>query len=270
MNGLNKAGKLILIVLVMGMFFVSQANGQTGTSTTTPAAKEGATEEGWHASIAPYVWFSGVHGTVGALGHEAGVDATFGDLFNYLNIGVMGTVEVRYSRVIMPVDFLWMSLSDNKALPINDAEAESIHSNMKEFIVTPKIGYRIADGRRVKIDALFGARIWHLNTSLNLQPRELNLGFAQATTWADAVAGGRFTFMLTPKVAVIVAGDAGGISSRSDWQLVGLLGYKLSRGWSLLAGYRYLSVDYRPGTNKQFVYDVNMPGAVLGAEYTFK
>jgi hypothetical protein len=163
-----------------------------------------------------------------------------------------------------------MSLSDDRALPLNDPEAESVKANMKEFIVTPKIGYRVADGKRVKVDALFGARIWHLNTSLNLQPKELALGFSQATTWADAVAGGRFTFMLTPKAAVIVAGDAGGISSRSDWQVVGLLGYKISRKWNLLGGYRYLSVNYRPGTGKQFVYDVNMPGLILGATYIIK
>ncbi|MGB9433895.1 MAG: hypothetical protein WBQ89_16750, partial [Candidatus Acidiferrum sp.] len=56
----------------------------------------------------------------------------------YLNIGAMGTVEVRHDRVLMPVDFLWMRLSDNKALPLNDPEAESIKATLSEFFVTPK------------------------------------------------------------------------------------------------------------------------------------
>ena len=269
MNWLSKANKTTWMILAIGaLCFSPRANAQT--STTTPAAQEGATEVGWHANFTPYIWFSGVHGTAGALGHDAAVSATFGDIFNYLNIGVMGAFEVRHGRVLMPVDFLWMSLSDNHALQLDDPEAESIHANMKEFIVTPTIGYRIADGQKVKVDALFGARIWHLNTTLNLQPKELNMRFAQATTWADAVAGGRFTFVLSRKVSVIVLGDAGGGSSRSDYQIAGLLGYKISRKWNLLAGYRYLSVDYRPNGAKQFVYDVDMPGAVLGATYTIK
>jgi hypothetical protein len=122
----------------------------------------------------------------------------------------------------------------------------------------------------VKVDALFGARIWHMSTDLKLQPVELQTGFSQATTWADAVAGGRITFMLSPKASIIILGDAGGISARSDWQAAGMIRYQISRRWKLLAGYRYLSVDYRPNNNPQFVYDVNMPGLGVGATFSIK
>jgi hypothetical protein len=270
MNWFSKAGKTTLFVLTLvALSFTPRANAQ-GTSTTAPQAKEGSTPDGWHAAITPYVWFAGVHGTTGALGHEAQVNASFGDIFDYLNIGVMGTLEVDHGRVLVPVDFLWMSFSDNKSLPLNDLQAESVHANMKTFIVTPQLGYRIADGNRVKVDAVFGARIWHLNTSLNLQPTELRLGFSQASTWTDAVAGGRIKFDLSRKASVILLGDAGGGSSRLDYQAAGLLGYQISRRWVLLAGYRYLSVNYRPTGGKQFVYDVNMPGLVLGATFHIK
>ncbi len=36
------------------------------------------------------------------------------------------------------------------------------------------------------------------------------------------------------------------------------------------AGCRYLSVDYRPNGNALFVYDVNMPGLVIGATFNVK
>ena len=272
MNWFNKTGKTTLMIFAMGMIFVSQANAQAGAgaSTTAPEAKDTAASDGWHAFITPYIWFAGVHGTSGALGHDAAVSATFGDIFNYLNIGAMGVVEVRYGRVLMPVDFLWIRLSDQKAFPLDDPEAESIKAKMSEFFVTPKIGYRIADGKKMKVDALFGARIWHLGTTLTLQPVELETGFSQATTWADAVAGGRITFALSPKASVIVGGDAGGGSARSDYQIAGALAYQISRRWNLSAGYRYLSVNYRPNGNKQFVYDVDMPGAMVGATFTIK
>ena len=47
-------------------------------------------DEGWHVGFTPYIWFAGIHGTVGAPNHDASVHATFGDIFNYLNIGLMG------------------------------------------------------------------------------------------------------------------------------------------------------------------------------------
>lgn len=273
MNWSGKTGKALLALGLGTLFLAMQTNAQTTSTTTNPAPKveqEDPAEAGWHMDFTPYIWFAGLHGTTGALGHDASVHASFGDIFNYLNLGAMGTFEVRNGRVLMPVDFLWMKLSDNKALPLNDAEAESVDTTMRETILTPKIGYRIGDGKRVKVDALFGARIWHISTDLKLQPRELETGFSQATTWADAVAGGRITFLLSPKASVTVFGDAGGASARSDWQAGGVLGYQVSRRWNLLFGYRYLSVNYRPNTNAQFVYDVNMPGLALGATFKIK
>ncbi len=242
-----------------------------GTGKETNKDKEAATEDGWHFAVTPYIWFAGVHGTVGALGHDASVHAGFSDIFNYLNIGAMGVFEMRYKRVIMPVDFMWMKLSDEKGLPITD-DVASVKATMRETMLTPKIGYRIADGKKVKVDALFGVRYWHLNTELGAFAggTQVGNGFSQSANWADAVAGGRIILALSPKAFVAFGGDAGGGSARSDYQIGGVLGYKISRKWDLLAGYRYLSVNYRPTGTAQFIYNVNMPGMVVGATYNFK
>jgi len=275
MNCFRKAAKTALLVLTMGaLFSLPRASAQTEPptpkSTDAPQSDETNTDGGWHVGITPYLWFAGVHGTAGALGHDASVHATFGDIFDYLNIGAMGVVETRYNRVLMPLDFMWMKLSDNKAIPLDDPEAASIKAKMTETMLAPKIGYRVADGKKVKVDALFGIRYWHLSTSLNLQPTQIAGGFSQSANWVDAVAGGRITTILSRKAFVTVLGDAGGGSARSDYQVAGFLGYQISRRWVLLAGYRYLSVDYRPNGRAQFVYDVNMPGVVIGATFNAK
>ena len=273
MNWQGKTGRALIALALGTLFLGMQANAQTTSTTSTPAPKveqEDPAEAGWHMDFTPYIWFSGLHGTTGVLGHDASVHASFGDIFNYLNLGAMGTFEVRHGRVLMPLDFIWLKLSDNKSLPLNDMQAESVDATMRETILTPAIGYRIGDGKKVKVDALFGARIWHINTDLKLQPRELETGFSQSTTWGDAVAGGRITLMLSPKASVTILGDAGGGAARSDWQAAGLLGYQLSRRWKLLAGYRYMSVNYRPNGNLQFVYDASMPGLVVGATFKIK
>jgi hypothetical protein len=63
---------------------------------TTASPDDG--RRGW---ITPYLWFAGVNGTVGALSLETGVHASFGDIFSYFNIGLMGEVEARRN------DFCW-------------------------------------------------------------------------------------------------------------------------------------------------------------------
>jgi hypothetical protein len=246
---------------------VPTALAQNQTATTPKTETPLPSDDGWHVGITPYIWFAGVHGTVGALDHETSVHASFGDIFNYLNIGLMGLVEPRYNRIVMPVDFMWMKLSDNKALP-SEEDATSVKAKMTETILTPKIGYRFVDTKKVKVDALFGFRYWHLRTSLTFQPTQDY--FSQSANWVDGLGGGRIELALTPKLSAIIGGDAGGGSARLDYQVGGGLGYKLSRRWVLVAGYRYLAVDYRPTGKPGFIYDVAMPGLVLGATFNVK
>jgi hypothetical protein len=258
--------------LILGvLLFLPPANAQINSETNveSPQAKEANPDNGLHVAIAPYLWFAGVHGTAGALGHDTAVNASFGDVFKYFNIGAMGVVDVRYNRVIMPLDFMWMKLSDDKALALNDVGFQSVKAKMTETMLAPKIGYRMVDGKRTKVDALFGIRYWHVTTDLAPQPQVGN-GFSQSANWVDAVAGGRIQVALSAKAFIAMAGDAGGGSARSDYQAAGILGYKISRKFVLLGGYRYLSVNYRPNGKAQFVYDVNMPGLMFGVTINVK
>src|SRR5580698_8593359 len=47
---------------------------QQSTSDSTP--------DGWRGQIAIYGWFPGIHGTVGVLGHDAGIHVPFSDVFH--------------------------------------------------------------------------------------------------------------------------------------------------------------------------------------------
>lgn len=67
-----------------------------------------------------------------------------------------------------------------------------------------------------------------------------------------------------------MAGDAGGNDARLDYQVAGTLGYKIGRKLVMLVGYGYLHLNYRPNGDAQFVYDICMPGLVLGATCNIK
>jgi len=238
----------------------------TGAQTPANTPSQNPPVDGWHIAVSPYLWFAGIHGTVGALGKEASVHASFGDIFSQLNIGLMSVVETRYDRIVMPVDFIWMNLSDEKSLTAGPVT--SVKADMTQIILTPKVGYRFVDHGKVKVDALLGFRYWHMGTALTSQPAGPTPG--ASGNWVDALGGGRMQARLTPKLSVNVFGDIGGGGADSDYQAGGLLGYELNKKWTLSAGYRYMAVNYRPDTIAGFVDDTVTSGLLVGAIWNIK
>ena len=244
-----------------------QAQSQIPSSANTSAS--GADDKGWHAELSPYLWFAGTHGTVGALGRDASVHASPSDLLSHFNFGILGAAEARYNRFLLTGDLLWIRLSDSKALPFPGLSATSADVRVGQLVWTSNIGYRLIDHKRFKADASVGARYWHLGQKLSFNPSILGLSVNPSQSWADIVVGGRVQIPLGPKLSVTTLGDVGGwnATSKLDYQFAGLLGYKIGRKWTLLAGYRYLFVDYRSG---DILYNMVTSGAVLGAAYSFK
>ena len=63
--------------------------------------------------------------------------------------------------------------------------------------------------------------------------------------------------------------DPGG-ASELTWQLAGYLIYKTSGSISLLAGWRYFSIDYESGQGpSRFLYDMEIQGPALGMSWAF-
>ena len=188
----------ILGLLLATLSCATMASAQSQNAMATPTQTDSSdADQGWHVDATPYLWFPGMHGTVGALGHQSSVHVTARNVLSYFDFGLMGTVEIRYSRIIIPVDFMWVRLKDEKGIPITDA-VESVNVKINEDIFTPKVGYRIVSRTRFKADYLIGMRYWHLGTTLTLQP-QIASGFYGAANWVDAVEGARFQWFFTPK-----------------------------------------------------------------------
>ena len=177
----------------------------------------------------------------------------------------MGAVEPRRNRLLLPVDFMWVRLKDNKGLPLTDFGITSATVRITESILTPKIGYRLADTERWKLDALFGIRYWHLGESLTLNPSTTQ--FSRAQNWVDFNLGMRVAAALTPKMSVTAFGDEGAGGSRLDYQVGGFLGYRVKRTVGLLLGWRYLYVDRKANGG---VLDVHESGPILGVSFDVK
>ncbi len=226
----------------------------------------GGAGDDWRVSIAVYGWFTGVRGTAGALGHNAGIDQSFTDVFHVLKGMIPIAVEADKGRFVMPIDFIWLKLGIDNGIPQNDFGQTSIDTHLTQSIFTPKIGYRLYNGDHLKVDALGGIRYWYLGLNNTLVPS--GLGNSRSTNWVDGLGGARFIFPLGDKAALTVAGDAGAGGANLDYQVVGLVNYQFTNRWGLAVGWRYLDVDYRP-SNHQFVYDAIMNGPIGGLNFTF-
>jgi hypothetical protein len=236
------------------------------TTTTTASA---TSDSDFHLSVSGYLWLPGVHGNVGALGRTVAVSASPGDLLSNFRFGIMGFIEPSYKRIIFPVDLMWIRLEDDKAIPFPNLEVNNANIKGGELILTPKIGYRIVDREKLKIDALTGFRYWHFSENLKFTPSNLNLNFSSSQNWVDPLVGGRITVPLSPKVAVTIAGDVGGwgVGSQLDYQAVGLLGYRIKPALTLQAGFRYLDVDY---TSAGTVINLATSGVMFGITLNLK
>jgi hypothetical protein len=262
---------IVLSVLCSLRAFADAPADLTASSDPTSAASDGlpdapsshsaAADDSWRFLISIYGWFPGMHGTVGVLGHDAGVHMPFSDLFHYLKGVIPIAFEADKGRFVMPLDFFWVKLGDNKGIPFNELGQTSVDAHITESIFTPKVGYRIIDGEHMKVDALVGLRYWHLSQSLTLVPSQVSR--SQSANWVDGLGGGRFIFPLGEKAAVTIAGDAGGGGASSDYQVVGLFTYKFTQKLGLGLGWRYLDVNYFNG-NKGFLFDAAMTGALAG------
>jgi hypothetical protein len=245
----------------------ADANAQTSNNPSPQPATDSADDQ-WHFNFTPYLWFAGASGTAGALGHDVSFDASAGDLLSHFHLGLMANVEARKNRFVMPIDFMWIDLQAARGLPF-DQGLSSVKLGISETVFDPKVGYRIVDHEKVKIDALIGLRYWHLGQSLNFNPPIFN-GISASQNWVDGIAGGKFEFALAPKASVIIAGDAGGGGSSLDYQVVGVLGLRLCRVAILDLGWRYLYVNYLSSAPKSAAFDAHMSGALLGVTFNLK
>ena len=182
--------------------------------------------------MTPYLWFPGVHGTAGAFNRDVGVHASAWDLLTHLRFGLMGTAEARRGGlIVLPLDIFWVRLRDDDANPFPNLNARTADFRAGLFILTPKVGLRLVDEERIKCDVLAGFRYWHLSQDFHFSPAPLNLNFSRSQDLVDPLVGTRIEAAVSKKFVVNLAGDVGGWGTGStlEYQLVGMLGYKVKR-----------------------------------------
>jgi hypothetical protein len=233
------------------------------SSTTTTASP---TADTWQFVSLSYLWFPGLHGTIGARGYEASPHVSPSDLASHFNIGIMGSFEADHGRWGVPFDYVWVKVGDNKTF--TNFPGYTANPTAKEGILTPKVTYLVLDGKAIKIKATAGLRYWHLGTNLKLTPPDApSVSVGDSVNWVDFVGGANIVAPLSPKIAFMMLGDAGGGGANVDYQVAGMLNYQIKPKWGIGLGYRYIDANYR--NSNGVIFDTAQSGIAFTLLYKY-
>lgn len=238
--------------------------------------------------ITPYMWGTGLKGRISPFRHgpTLDVDKSFSDVLHDLDFGGFINVWARYDRFVFSGDLMYVETTGTEAtgplpafqipgLGVIIPPGASVEGKVdtKQFTATLQGGYRVIDTSQFTLDALAGARFWHVSNDVTVRATVPLVGSWAATHgesfgWVDPLVGVRAFLPLTEKLSVQAQADIGGFGIGADftWMALATVNYTATEKLSVSAGYKVLDVDYAHGGH---VFDTRLSGPVLGMTLRF-
>lgn len=227
----------------------------------------------WEVVLAPYLLLPSIDGqtTIGRVGGDVSVDP--GGIFSSLQFGGMFHAEAHHkSGVGVMADAAFMFLGDGAS---GRRGVGRVNADVFQGIFEIYGAYRFDLGQ-TKLDAYGGARIWDIDTDIDVRAGPLSGEFEGGDTWVDPVLGLRVQQRIASSWRLQVQSDIGGFgvggSSDFSWNVMGGLAYDGWESTSVFLLYRALSVDFdsgTPGTASFFEYDAITHGPLIGVAVRF-
>lgn len=244
------------------------------------APPEEPKDNGWKFIVTPYFMAAALDGKTGVGDVTTQLDVPFSELLENLSAGFMGTAEAHKGRWIIGIDAIYFKVSDQKSKtvtgPFGQIDVEgTVEVTASESVYQPTLGYRVMDEGGPTLDLYVAARYTGLDTDMYLASTTSIPSFpggsrtiSESKSWWDPVIGGRIIFPIRERFMVMTLADFGGFGVGSEvayqWMLVG--GWKISKMFSLDAGYRYFKEDY---DQDNFVWDMVASGFLMGVGIAF-
>ena len=226
-----------------------------------------AVAEEWRYNATLYGWLTSLSATVGTPLGTVEVEQSFSDVFDQLDYAVFGTFEARRGTWGLIGDLAHANLSRTESFlptaPFGAARIDTRLTALSGYAV-----YRIVETGTVGVDVGAGLRYYDLSLRMGLTGPSLDI--RRTDSWADPIIGARAVWDIGDGWRGAIALDAGGfgIGNASDlsWQAVAELEYGFSDRWSVLFGYRHLSID-RPIDGREMKLELS--GPLIGVRARF-
>jgi opacity protein-like surface antigen len=252
--------QIAAVALVLALALAAPAWSEEGPRT--------AMDDRWHFAITPYFWFTALDGTVSMKGlAEVPVDVPFSDIWDNLDVGILGRFEARRNRVGFWADTTYIKLGVSVAGDRPILGQLGLKSDVRSVLSEGIVFYRVTTGGSrggAWLDVLGGVR--YVGTTSQLKgklPDGTDLSSTKQTIdWVDGLVGARFHVPLGSRLGLHGRGDVAGLGSDFSWNLLGGVDVALGERWALGAGYRHLDVDYdKDEAGERQLYKVKYDGA---------
>lgn len=273
---MNRYAIILVLAGLYGGEAAHAADAASGRS-EEPAPVVDATST-WALQVTPYMWAAGLKGEISPFRRAPtiGIEKSFSDVMDDLNFGGFVNVWARYDRFVFSGDMMYVDTTDSHAfgplpaLPIAVPPGTVINGSVdsKQFMATLQGGYRVVDTPDFTLDALAGARFWHISNDVTVSALGMSRTYGESFGWVDPVVGIRAFLPLTDRLSVQAQADVGGFGVGADitWSALATVNYTVTDHLSISAGYKVLDVDYARGGH---VYDTRLSGPVLGMTLRF-
>lgn len=274
------------VVIALSLCGAHSAYGADATLEVPPEQHGQVNSPNWALQITPYMWAAGLDGHISPFrrGPTIGVEKSFSDVLENLNIGGFVNIWGRYDRFVFSGDIMYVDTTDSHgagplpAFTIPGVGAIPPGGNIdakvdtKQFTATLMGGYRVIDRPQFTLDVLGGARFWHISNDVTLTGSlggmSGSVSYDESFGWIDPLVGLRAFLPLTEKLSLQGQADVGGFGAGSDltWSALATVNYVVSDRLSASVGYKVMDVDY---DHNGHVYDTRLSGPVLGMTFRF-
>jgi hypothetical protein len=212
----------------------------------------------WTYSITPYVWMTGLKGTVSIGDFEVPVDESFSDILDDVKLGMMFAAEAHNGKWGVFSDVVYANLENGTETLLGVRTTD-----IKQSLLTVGGIYRVMDSDQTQMDV--GAGIRYTNAKLKISGPLVNT--ADSDSSIDPILMARLRYRAAEKVSFILTGGIGGFGVDADllWQLEATVGYNISESMVLMFGYRHF--DYK--LEDDVTVDIAMRGLALGVSFFF-
>lgn len=233
-----------------------------------------AAEDGWEFNVMPYVWASGIDGSLSHAGlpRDFEVEAKFKDILENLDFGAMMAFEGHKGRVGFLLDGMYIKLSRDATVPQIGLPVEL---GSTTFTGMAAGQYRIVDDSIGSLDLLAGIRYWSVKSRFSYEvpvgtplppPLPPAYSASESANWVDGMVGAKMVVHVLPRVTLNAHGMVGTGGSRLTSDALLAVGFGLGQSTSVLLGYRHIKADYSKGN---FNFDASLQGPALGLGFRF-
>ncbi|CAI8708306.1 Outer membrane protein [Pseudomonas chlororaphis] len=239
----------------------------TAAGSSLPIVAMAADDDSWQFNGGPYLWGAGIRGHVGhrSTGTQF-IKSDFSDIARTVDMSVMLMGEARRGPYSVLADLMYIDTDTRNRLP-EGAPASKLEVESKTASGFLGGGYTVLGDDNHRLDVAGGVRVWYSSTAITLHGGPAGgLSGSDKATWADAMVGLRGHYAVNDRFWLSSWGMVGAGQSREDWDLAALAGWEFLPGFSAVAGYRAMGVNYR---HDGFVYDIVQKGPLLGISGRF-